>query len=418
MKKKGAGSWHDGPMTEPAGAVTAALSKSDSTDSTDSIDSTDSTDIPRTGRTNMTRVTVIGGGYGGIAIAKALDDVAEVTLVEQKDTFVNHTAALRAAVDREWAERIFLPYDNLLARGRVVHGTALGVRGTTVSVAGMGDIEADHLVLATGTAYPFPAKHLESSSIIAKARIERAHTNLEQAGRVLIAGAGEVGIELAGEITSAFPGIKVTMLEAAERILPAGDYKPEIREAISDQLVQRGVEIVTGDSLGFLPPIDVGVLSPFRVTTQGGRLLEADMWFRAYGSAAATGFLSEDYDEVRHYDGTIRVDEYLRVMDHPGVWAIGDITDVRESKRADAARAHARVVASNIADLIAGREPSTTYTPGTERIILPLGPHGGASQILRDGVRIVVGPEETSRIKGEDLFLGFIRQELGVDRDS
>jgi len=114
----------------------------------------------------MTRVTVIGGGYGGIAIAKALDDVAEVTLVEQKDTFVNHTAALRAAVDREWAERIFLPYDNLLARGRVVHGTALGVRGTTVSVAGMGDIEADHLVLATGTAYPFPAKHLESSSII------------------------------------------------------------------------------------------------------------------------------------------------------------------------------------------------------------------------------------------------------------
>ena len=235
---------------------------------------------------------------------------------------------------------------------------------------------------------------------------------------MLIVGAGAVGIELAGEITSAFPGIKVTMLEAAERILPAGDYKPEIREAISDQLVQRGVEIVISDSLSFLPPIDVGVLSPFRVTTQSGRLLEADMWFRAYGSAAATGFLSEDYDEVRHYDGTIRVDEYLRVMDHPGVWAIGDITDVRESKRADAARAHARVVASNIADLIAGREPSTTYTPGTERIILPLGPHGGASQILRDGVRIVVGPEETSRIKGEDLFLGFIRQELGVDQDS
>ena len=326
MKKKGAGSWHDGPMTEPAGAVTAALSKSDSTDSTDSIDSTDSTDIPRTGRTNMTRVTVIGGGYGGIAIAKALDDVAEVTLVEQKDTFVNHTAALRAAVDREWAERIFLPYDNLLARGRVVHGTALGVRGTTVSVAGMGDIEADHLVLATGTAYPFPAKHLESSSIIAKARIERAHTNLEQAGRVLIAGAGEVGIELAGEITSAFPATEVVMLEAGPDILHNRDYKPELREAIRFQLEQRDVEIITEDQLVALPPVDPGVLSPFRVTTKGGRRLEADMWFRAYGSAAATGFLGENYDEIRHYDGTIRVDDHLRVVDHPGVWAIGDIT--------------------------------------------------------------------------------------------
>ena len=59
----------------------------------------------------MARVTIVGGGYGGITVAKALDDVAEVTLVEQKDTFVHHAAALRAAVDREWAEKIFLPYD-------------------------------------------------------------------------------------------------------------------------------------------------------------------------------------------------------------------------------------------------------------------------------------------------------------------
>ena len=65
---------------------------------------------------------------------------------------------------------IFIPYDRLLARGRVVHGTALAVRGTTVSVTGAGDIGADHLVLATGTAYPFPAKHLESSAALARAR--------------------------------------------------------------------------------------------------------------------------------------------------------------------------------------------------------------------------------------------------------
>ena len=32
----------------------------------------------------MTRVTIVGGGYGGIVLAKALDDVAEVVLVEQK----------------------------------------------------------------------------------------------------------------------------------------------------------------------------------------------------------------------------------------------------------------------------------------------------------------------------------------------
>ena len=95
----------------------------------------------------MARVTIVGGGYGGITAARPLDDVAEVPLVEQKDTFVSHAAALRAAVDRDWAEKIFLPYDRLLTNGRVVHGTVLTVRGTTVEVSGHGPIEADYLVL-------------------------------------------------------------------------------------------------------------------------------------------------------------------------------------------------------------------------------------------------------------------------------
>ena len=108
-------------------------------------------------------------------------------------------------------------------------------------------------------------------------------------------------------------------------------------------------------------PVDLGVLSPFRVATTGGRRLEADTWFRAYGASAATGFLGGDYDEIRRYDGTIRVDEHLRVVGHPGVWAIGDITDVRETKRADAARAHARVVAANIRSLIGGGSADAVY---------------------------------------------------------
>ena len=362
----------------------------------------------------MTRVTIVGGGYGGITLAKALDEIAEVTLVEQKDSFVNHAAALRAAVDAQWAEKIFMPYDRLLSRGRVVQGTVLGVSGTTVQVSGAGAIEADHLVLATGTAYPFPAKHLDSSSVVARARIERTRANLEQATRVLVAGAGDVGIELVGEITSAFPQIAITLVEAGAEILPARDYEPSLREAIASQLAERGVEVITGDKLASLPPVDPGVLSPFRVMTKGGRRIEADMWFRAYGASAATGFLGADYDEIRRYDGTIRVDEHLRVVGHPGVWAIGDITDVRETKRADAARAHAEVVAANISSLIAGQEPTATYTPLPEHVVLPLGPDGGASPVLRDGRRVVLGPEETSRFKGEDLYLGYISSQLGL----
>ena len=68
-------------------------------------------------------VAVIGGGYGGFAVAKGLDEFADVTLVEPRDAFVHNVAALRALVEPEWLPAIFLPYDRLPANGRVVTGT-------------------------------------------------------------------------------------------------------------------------------------------------------------------------------------------------------------------------------------------------------------------------------------------------------
>ena len=41
----------------------------------------------------MARVAVIGGGYGGVTVAKGLDPLADVVLIEQKDQFVHHAAA-------------------------------------------------------------------------------------------------------------------------------------------------------------------------------------------------------------------------------------------------------------------------------------------------------------------------------------
>ena len=129
----------------------------------------------------MVRVTVVGGGYGGITVAGGLDDVAEVTLVEQKDQFVHHAAALRAAVDDIWTHTIFMPYSRLLKHGRVVHGEATRVEGTTVHLANHDPIEADYLVLATGTTYPYPAKHNIPTASLAKRRLEETRNNLSQA---------------------------------------------------------------------------------------------------------------------------------------------------------------------------------------------------------------------------------------------
>ena len=119
----------------------------------------------------MARVAVIGGGYGGVTVAKGLDPLADVILIEQKDQFVHHAAALRAAVDTVWEHAIFMPYTNLLSRGQVVRGTVSAVHGTTVHVFGHDPIEADYVVFATGSTYPFPAKYSSYRSSVAKARL-------------------------------------------------------------------------------------------------------------------------------------------------------------------------------------------------------------------------------------------------------
>ncbi|MDO4664633.1 MAG: FAD/NAD(P)-binding oxidoreductase [Actinomycetaceae bacterium] len=361
----------------------------------------------------MAKVVVVGGGYGGITVAGGLDDFADVVLIEQKDRFVHHAAALRAAVDPVWRDAIFMPYSRLLQRGKVVHGTAMRVEGTTVHVTGHEPITGDYLVLATGTTYPYPAKHMVSQAYVAKLRLEQTQNSLADARRVLLVGAGTVGVEFAGELTSAFPHLEITMVDKADTILGTEGYLPQLRESISQQLQERGVHLVLGSPLAYSPPVDVGVLSPFQVSTAAGVNIEADIWFLCHGSRTASGYLNAAYGDVLHPNGRIKVNKYLQVEGTERVFAVGDITDVPESKRADAARAHARVVIANIRNLMTGEPMATSYLPGKEWVILPLGPDSGASQLVdQNGETKIVGPRETAEIKGTDLMVSLIRNQL------
>lgn len=361
----------------------------------------------------MVRVTVVGGGYGGITVAGGLDDVAEVTLVEQKDQFVHHAAALRGAVDEIWAHTIFMPYSRLLKNGKVVHGEATRVEGTTVYLANHDPIEADYVVLATGTTYPYPAKHNIPTASLAKKRLEETRRNLQKARRVLLVGAGTVGIEFAGELFTNFPDMEIIMVDRSDHILGSNEYAKELRDVLTQELEDAGVRLVLGAPLSYLPPTDIGELEPFHVETAAGVGIDADMWFLCYGAQTASGYLRLNYGSSLNKNGQVAVDEFLRVKGQEHVYAVGDITDVAESKRADAARAHARVVVANIKAEIAGGKPSTTYVPGKMWIVLPLGMEGGASQLTGPGGEPqIVGPDETAEIKGTDLMVTMVRGQL------
>jgi NADH dehydrogenase FAD-containing subunit len=137
-------------------------------------------------------VVVVGGGYGGIGVAKALDETADVVLVEPKDAFMHNIAALRALVDPSWLPRIFFPYEGLLANGRVVRDRAVLVDPHRVVTAAGEEIEADYIVLATGSRYPFPAKTDLVDTGHAQQQVRETHRALASADRVLLIGAARL----------------------------------------------------------------------------------------------------------------------------------------------------------------------------------------------------------------------------------
>src|ERR1043165_9057715 len=104
------------------------------------------------------KVVVIGGGYGGSSLAKALDEHADVALVDPKDAFVHSAGALRALVDPAWAPNMFHPYDKLLTHGTVLRDHVATAAPEGVTLAGGERLDADYIVLASGSRYPYPAK--------------------------------------------------------------------------------------------------------------------------------------------------------------------------------------------------------------------------------------------------------------------
>src|SRR5579859_1876948 len=176
---------------------------------------------------NRPTVLVIGGGYAGIVVANGLDDVADVTLVEPKDAFVHNVAALRALAAPEWLPKIFLPYDHLLQNGRVIRDRVTRLDGKQAFLAAGNEIHADFVVLATGSSYPFPAKSDLPETKQAVERYRMAHDALASANRVLILGAGAVGLELAGEIVAAWPHKRIIIADIAGDILP-GPYRSDL----------------------------------------------------------------------------------------------------------------------------------------------------------------------------------------------
>jgi NADH dehydrogenase FAD-containing subunit len=356
-------------------------------------------------------VVVIGGGYGGVNLAKALDAELEVVLVDPKDAFVHNIASLRALVEPSFLPRIFLPYDRLLANGRFVRDRAVEVEPHRVVLASGEEIAADYVVLATGSTYPFPAKSNAHDAEDAIDNYRAAYDELTHANRVLLVGAGPVGIELAGEIVAKWPDKHVTLLDLADDVL-GERFRADLRAELRKQLVDLGVELVLGEGLREFPPSAPNEFATFTVTTSSGRDITADIWFQCFGVTPVSDYLSGDLAAARGADGFIAVGPALQVAEHRNVFAIGDVSTA-DAKMAGMAGMQATLVAANILKLVNGDDDLDAYEPYGTAIVVPIGPRGGSGQL--PGQDELASREMVSEVKGRDLmvdrYAGFFTSE-------
>jgi NADH dehydrogenase FAD-containing subunit len=355
-------------------------------------------------------VVVVGGGYGGIAVAKALDETSDVVLVEQKDAFMHNIAALRALVDPSWLPRIFFSYDGLLGNGRVVRDRAVLVDPNRVVTASGEEIAADYVVLATGSRYPFPAKTDLVDTHKAQEQVRKAHRALAKADRVLLVGAGPVGIELAGEIRHVWPEKSIVLLDTADQVL-GGPFNPELKAELRRQLAEFRVDVLLGSALREMPPTEPGELGTFMVTTEGGTEVTADIWFRCYGVVPNSNYLGQALASARRSDGFVEVGPTLQVAGQTTVFALGDLSTA-DAKMAGFARHEAATVVDNINALAQGRSHLADYQPMGVGIVVPIGPTGGAGQF--PGSDAVIGRETVADLKGRDLMVDGFSELFGL----
>jgi NADH dehydrogenase FAD-containing subunit len=351
----------------------------------------------------MKRVIIIGGGYAGTQLARALDSDADVALIEPREAFVHNVGAIRAVVDPALLDSLILPYDRLLKRGRIVRDRAVAIKGTTVELQSGKSLSGDVVVIATGSTYAAPFKPVDDQMSAFRQASDALHKQLASARRVAIIGAGAVGVELAGEIAAAMPGKQVDLVSANSSLFP--EFNPGLGERLGRELEWMGVTLNLGATAqSFDPQRSLGGT----VKLSNGTSLNADLIVPALGARPASQIAASLPQAALDKLGRIAVDPWLRVGDSKAVFALGDVAACGDMMTIVAVSRQAPWLAKTIKAMLNGKpiEQLPAYTPWPNPpILIPLGPKRGASVLPISKRGLVVGDTLTSAIKGKKLFV-------------
>ncbi len=306
--------------------------------------------------TRKPRVVIIGGGFGGMNLAKRLrhSDV-QVVLFDKQNYNGFWPLLYQVATAGLEPDSIAEPFRKMFDGQKDFHYRM--VRVDTVNPAAqtvhtlIGELHYDYLVVATGSKSNFFGnENIEKFSLPLKTIPEALDIRsqflqcFEQASLTIdphvrqsllnfvIAGAGPTGVEMSGALAEMrehvlpndYPGLdfrqmNIYLVEGADKVLPP--FSDKGGQVAKRDLEKKGV-IIKLNTL-------VQDYDGETVTFQGGEQIEAHTLIWAAG---VTGAIPEGIPNEMTERGRILVDPINQIIGLPGVFAIGDIAVMKTEK--------------------------------------------------------------------------------------
>ncbi len=329
------------------------------------------------------KVVILGAGFGGLTAARALDRIADVTLIDRHNFQTFLPLLYQVSTAGLAADHIAHPVRGALRKTNVKFrmGSPISVdhKNQSVKLDSSEEISFDYLIVALGSATnDFGVKGVSehalgmktvSEALTIRASIMRRFEDLcrfEDDTRLSISvvGGGPTGVEMAGAIAELKKGpltsdqreaaahIEVNLVEAGPRLLPS--FSQSLSDRTVKDLQKLGVNVYTNAV--------VKEVKPRQILLKDGTSIGSEITIWAAG---VTGEPGMNKLALPVEAGRIKIEPTLQVSNYPKVFAIGDIAGGKDAKGrplpmvAPVAMQQGRFVAKQIAAILANRSLGT-----------------------------------------------------------
>ncbi|MEX1261837.1 MAG: dihydrolipoyl dehydrogenase [Balneolaceae bacterium] len=179
-------------------------------------------------------------------------------------------------------------------------------------------IKAKHFIIATG-ARPIQLPNIEIDGKLV-IDSERAMQLDKQPKKILIIGAGAIGVEFAYFYNTI--GTEVTLVELQDRVVPVEDA--DVGKELGKIYKKKGINVLTSSSVEKVEKKGKGAKVTVK-TKNGKEEIEVDVVLSAVGVTGNVENLGLDKAGVKHERGSIKVDRSTYKTDADGIYAIGDV---------------------------------------------------------------------------------------------